>query len=296
MPENLAHANQDYARIEQAIRYLEKHYRRQPALAEVAAEVGLSEYHFQRLFQRWAGISPKRFVQFLTADLAEGLLRESRPLLDVTLESGLSSVSRLHGLFVSLHAMTPAEWRARGAGLEIRYGVHPSPFGDCLVGLTEKGICALRFINAGRIEEEITLLASEWRGATLISDLPASRAVVRRVFDATSTDYRPLALAVHGTNFQVKVWEALLKIPPGAVSTYARIAQRIGQPRAARAVGQAVSSNPIAYLIPCHRVIRESGPIAWRFGGYRWGETRKKALLAWEAAHAEPQPSLAAYA
>ncbi len=294
MSEDFARAAQDYTRIEQAIHYLEQHYREQPSLAAVAAHVGLSEFHFQRLFQRWAGISPKRFIQFLTADLAESLLREPRPLLDVTLESGLSSVSRLHGLFVNLHAMTPAEWRDRGAGLKIRYGVHPSPFGDCLVALTDKGICALRFVGPGCVEQEISVLTSEWRGASFVSDIPASRTIVQQVFAAGKVQQKPLSLAVRGTNFRIKVWEALLRIPPGSTTTYSRIAQQLGMPKSARAVGRAIGSNSVAMLIPCHRVIRESGPIAWRFGGYRWGETRKKALLAWEAAQAAPaEPQLA---
>lgn len=267
----------DYERIEKAIRYLEKNFRTQPKLADVAEQAGLSEFHFQRLFQRWAGISPKRFLQCLTASYAEQLLRESPKLLDAAYDAGLSSPSRLHGLFVSLHAVTPAEWRDGGAGITLRYGFHDSPFGRCLLALTGKGICHLGFVDDdGSALDE---LRSAWPGARLQADAAGTRAVAERIFSRAPDQGAPLHLWVRGTNFQVKVWEALLRIPAGALVSYGDVAAALGTPQASRAVGSAVAQNHVAYLIPCHRVIRQTGAV----GDYRWGSARKKAMLAWES-------------
>jgi AraC family transcriptional regulator, regulatory protein of adaptative response / methylated-DNA-[protein]-cysteine methyltransferase len=268
----------DYARIETAIHYLEKNFRRQPALAEVAAQLGLSEFHFQRLFQRWAGISPKRFLQCLSAGYAQDLLKQSASLLDVAYDTGLSSPSRLHGLFVTLHAVTPAEWRAGGEGVEIRYGLHATPFGRCLLALTEKGICHLSFVD-GEDAPALAELRAHLPGARLQADADGTRAMVERIFSRTPAQGTPLHLWVRGSNFQAKVWQALLRIPAGALASYGDIAAMLGTPQAARAVGSAVARNHIAYLIPCHRVIRGTGVI----GDYRWGTARKKAVLAWES-------------
>lgn len=271
-------ATNDYQRIEQAIRYLEGHFRAQPRLADVAAQTGLSEFHFQRLFQRWAGISPKRFLQCLTAGYAEQLLRESPSLLEATYGAGLSSPSRLHGLFVNLHAVTPAEWRDGGAGLTIRHGLHDTPFGRCLLALTDKGICHLGFVDdAGR--GALAELRAQWPGARLQADDAGTHAVAARIFSRAPAAGAPLHLWVRGTNFQVKVWEALLRIPAGALASYGDVARALDMPQASRAVGSAVAQNAIAYLIPCHRVIRQTGLV----GDYRWGTTRKKAMLAWES-------------
>jgi AraC family transcriptional regulator of adaptative response/methylated-DNA-[protein]-cysteine methyltransferase len=269
----------DYDRVEKAIHYLETHFRAQPSLADVARAAGLSEFHFQRLFQRWAGISPKRFLQVLTTNYAEQLLRDSRSLLDVTYESGLSSPSRLHGLFVSLHAVTPAEWREGGKGLAIRYGIHDSPFGRCLLATTDRGICALRFAT-GSDERLVRELRDEWPGAELVSDKSRTKAYADRIFGHERVG-EPLPVMVRGTNFQVRVWEALLRIPSGQLASYADVAAAVGAPKASRAVGSAVAANPVGFLIPCHRVIRQSGII----GDYRWGTARKKAMLAWESAN-----------
>jgi AraC family transcriptional regulator of adaptative response/methylated-DNA-[protein]-cysteine methyltransferase len=269
----------DYQRIEKAIRYLEGNFRQQPPLAEVAAHVGLSEFHFQRLFQRWAGISPKRFLQCLTAGYAEQILKESPSLLDAAYAAGLSSPSRLHGLFVNLHAVTPAEWRAGGSGVTIRYGLHDTPFGRCLLALTDKGICHLSFVD-GDTGPVLDVLRAQWPGAQLQPDAAGTHAVAARLFSRTPDAGAPLHLWVRGTNFQVKVWEALLRIPAGALVSYGDVAAALGTPQASRAVGSAVANNHIAYLIPCHRVIRQTGVI----GDYRWGGTRKKAMLAWESA------------
>lgn len=276
----------DYARIEHAIRYLAAHFRRQPSLAEAARHVGLSEFHFQRLFTRWAGVSPKRFLQFLTADYARQLLRESHNVMDVAFETGLSGPGRLHDLFVNVEAVTPGEFKREGGGLTIRYGEHDSPFGPCLIGVTERGICWLAFVSPGGGRRALGALRDHWRDATLEQDERATRAMARRVFDrARDRTGAPLPLLLKGTNFQLKVWEALLRVPAGAVTTYQDVARRIESPGAGRAVGTAVGHNPIAFIIPCHRVIRATGT----FGEYRWGAERKRAMLVWEQARTETQ-------
>ena len=271
---------EDYMRIEQAILYLENHYKDQPELAEVAAKIGLSEYHFQRLFTRWAGVSPKRFLQFLTKEGAKDLLNRSENLLDTTHQVGLSSLGRLHDLFVTVEAVTPGEYKSRGAGVTIRYGLHPTPFGKCLIATTDRGICHLSFVQSGE-GDAIDSLVSEWRQASMIEDYRATAPLIEPIFGlGYRSQPRPLSVHLRGTNFQLKVWEALLQIPAGEVTTYAGLAARIGKPGAARAVGTAVGHNPIAVLIPCHRVIRKVGD----FGNYRYGALRKKALLAREFA------------
>lgn len=271
--------NSDYLRIEQAIRYLETHFLRQPGLGEIAASVGLSPFHFQRLFRRWAGISPKRFAQFLTADYAAGLLRCSHTVLETSLAAGLSGAGRLHDLMINIHGMSPGELRQGGADLTIRYGVHDSPFGQCLLAVTKRGVCGLTFLTDG-LAPAVTELAQRWPHAQLIKSPRVTRPVVERIFpQRRSESPQHLDLYIPGTNFQIKVWEALLRIPAGAVATYGGIADAIDAPRAARAVGSAIGNNPVAYLIPCHRVIRATGTL----GEYRWGRTRKHSMLAWEA-------------
>lgn len=273
-------SSEDYLRIEQAILYLENHFKDQPNLDEVAANVGLSEYHFQRLFTRWAGVSPKRFLQFVTKESAKDLLDKSENLLDTTHQVGLSSLGRLHDLFVNTEAMSPGEYKSKGEGVTIRYGIHLTPFGKCLIGLTERGICHLGFVQ-GSEGDAIDNLVNDWKEARMIEDQRTTAALVGPIFDLRfNTRIKPLTLHLRGTNFQLKVWEALLQIPTGSVSTYEGIAERIGKPSAMRAVGTAVGHNPIAVLIPCHRVIRKAG----EFGQYRYGSLRKKALLAYESA------------
>ena len=270
---------QDYERIERAIHYLSANYRRQPSLADVARHAGLSEFHFQRMFTRWAGISPKRFVQFLTADHARRLLRASASLLDAAYEVGLSGTSRLHDLFVAVDAVTPGEFKAAGAGLVISYGYHDSPFGECLAGATDHGLCWLSFVNAGGRRAALAALRAHWHGAVIVDEGRAVASAMKQVFGRTRRT-EPLPLFLKGTNFQVKVWEGLLRVPAGTLTTYQDLARRIDEPRAVRAVGTAVAHNPISYVIPCHRVIRASG----QFGEYRWGADRKQAILGWEAA------------
>ncbi|MBI3543607.1 MAG: methylated-DNA--[protein]-cysteine S-methyltransferase [Deltaproteobacteria bacterium] len=269
----------DYRRVEQAIRYLESRRLAQPSLAEVARASSMSEFHFQRLFTRWAGVSPKRFLQFLTAEHARERLRESRAsVLDVAYECGLSSAGRLHDLLVSVDAMTPGEVKARGGGLELGYGVAESPFGDCFVATSARGLVGLTFLGEGLTRAQaLAELRERWPGARLAEAPRLAKTVAGQVFSAKQKG-GGLKLLVAGSRFQLKVWEALLRIPSGHVVSYGDLARWIDAPRAARAVGSAVAENPIAYLIPCHRVIRESGVI----GEYRWGTTRKKAILGWE--------------
>ena len=275
---DLKQLSEDYLRIEQAILYLENHYKDQPVLEEVAANVGLSEYHFQRLFTRWAGVSPKRFLQFLTKEGAKELLNRSENLLDTTHQVGLSSLGRLHDLFVTTEAVTPGEYKSRGVGVTIRYGIHPTPFGKCLIATTERGICHLSFVQTSE-GEAIDNLVADWKQARMNEDYRSTVSLIEPIFDLRySNRAKPLSIHLRGTNFQLKVWEALLQIPAGEVTTYAGLASRIGKPAAMRAVGTAVGHNPIAVLIPCHRVIRKVG----EFGNYRYGALRKKALLARE--------------
>jgi AraC family transcriptional regulator of adaptative response/methylated-DNA-[protein]-cysteine methyltransferase len=263
-----------------AIQYIEANVNRQPELKEIASAVGLSEYHFQRVFTQWAGVSPKRFMQFLTKEHAKDLLDKSENLLDVTHQVGLSSLGRLHDLFVATEAVTPGEYKSRGAGVNIRYGIHHTPFGKCLLATTERGICHLSFVQTSE-GDAIDNLVAEWTHAQMIEDHHTTAPLVTRIF-ASGLDTRgqdqPLKIHLRGTNFQIKVWEALINIPNGEVTTYEHIAARIGNPHALRAVGTAVGHNPIAYLIPCHRVIRKTG----EFGNYRYGSARKKAILAKE--------------
>lgn len=268
-------SSEDYLRIEQAILYLENHYQEQPSLEQVASTIGFSEFHFQRLFTRWAGVSPKRFLQFLTKESAKELLSRSENLLETTHQVGLSSLGRLHDLLVTTEAVTPGEFKTGGEGVTLRYGLHASPFGKCLVAVTERGICHLGFVQSSE-GEAIDSLVAEWRNARMVEDPRSTAPLVSAIFDAAPGT--PLHVHLRGTNFQLKVWEALLQVPAGSVTTYEGLAQRIGQPSASRAVGSAVGHNPIAVLIPCHRVIRKVGD----FGNYRYGALRKKALLARE--------------
>ncbi|MDR3577909.1 MAG: methylated-DNA--[protein]-cysteine S-methyltransferase [Anaerolineaceae bacterium] len=274
---------EDYRRIEQAISYLEDHYLEQPDLAATAGSIGLSEFHFQRLFTRWVGISPKRFLQFLTKEHAKDLLRQQVDLLETTYASGLSSPSRLHDLFVACEAVTPGEFKSHGAGLLIQYGFHQTPFGECLLASTRRGVCALGFVEPGGRGQAFNEFSLKWNRARLEENPAATEPMVAQIFQAPDARSGTLNLLLNGTNFQIKVWEALLRIPSGSVVTYQDIALSIGMPKAARAVSNAVACNPVAVLIPCHRVIRKDG----EFGGYHYGTARKKALLGWEMAQAE---------
>ncbi len=277
----------DYARIESAIRYLDAHRAEQPELTDVAKHVGLSPAHFQRMFTRWAGISPKRFLQHQTAQVIKRLLRENRSTLDASYEAGLSGSSRLHDLIVNAEAVSPGEFQTAGKGLIIKYGFHPSPFGDCFIAVTPRGICQLAFVDPISRKEALDRLKHDWPLAKLIPDQAATRESVARAFPiGERSKATPLSLHIKGTNFQLKVWEALLRIPDGGVTTYGDIASALQVPGASRAVGSAVGANPVSWLIPCHRVIRSTGEL----GGYAWGIERKKVMLALESFVHDQQP------
>lgn len=278
--EKFSQAAFDYERIEKAIEFLIDNYHSQPGLGEIAARIHMSEYHFQRLFSRWVGISPKRFLQFLTKEHAKRLLEKAVNLLDVTYEAGLTSPGRLHDLFVSCEAVTPGEYKTKGRGLEIAYGYHATPFGECLLATTDKGVCGLNFVQNDQRAAALTGLKSRWKNATLIENPDVTRSIVEQIFNPlTRRRTTPLHLLLNGTNFQIKVWEALIRIPMGAVVSYEDVAASIGMPKASRAVGNAVGNNPVSFVIPCHRVIRKTA----EFGNYGGGKARKMAILGWES-------------
>jgi AraC family transcriptional regulator of adaptative response/methylated-DNA-[protein]-cysteine methyltransferase len=269
----------DYDRIARAVEFIAANAEAQPGLAEVAAHARLSPFHFQRLFSRWAGVSPKRFLQIVTVERAKQLLAAGREsLLGASETLGLSSSSRLHDHFVTLEAMTPDEYRREGKGLAIRHGEADTPFGKAFIAWTPRGLCALSFTDGEPRGAAIENLRQAWPAALLSRDAAEARRLAERVFGSRSAT--PLPILVRGTNFQVAVWRALLAIPEGRLVAYGDIAAAIGRPNAVRAVGSAVGANPCAYVIPCHRVIRESGAL----GGYRWGLTRKQTMQAREAA------------
>jgi AraC family transcriptional regulator of adaptative response/methylated-DNA-[protein]-cysteine methyltransferase len=272
----------NYARIEKAIAYLTDNVIRQPELDEVAEVVALSPFHLQRIFTEWAGISPKRFLQYLTTGYLKRRLFECGNLMEAADLVGLSSQSRVYDLFVNLEAVTPQEYKLGGEGIRIEYGVHPTPFGNCLIGVTERGICRMTFYDYSP-DKAIQELRTDWPLATISENPTATEPVSHKIFNPVNQPGRKLNVLVKGTNFQVKVWEALLALPDGHLTTYGDIARRIGNPKAMQAVGSAVGANPVAWLIPCHRVIRKEGVL----GEYRWGATRKKAMIGWEQARAE---------
>ena len=266
----------DYARIADAIRFIASQVERQPTLDEIAAHVHLSPFHFQRLFSRWAGVTPKRYLQVLTLERAKALLQESRPLLEVADTLGLSSGSRLYDHFVQLEAVTPGEYKQHGAGLVIDHGVHDTPFGQAFVALTPRGVCNFSFLDDQAPQAPLATLAQHWPAARLQEAPSRTQGVINTMFDGSKKADRPISLHVSGTNFQISVWRALLQIPPAKVVSYAQVANAVGNPKAARAVGLAVGANPVALMIPCHRVIQQNG----KLGGYHWGETRKQAIHA----------------
>ena len=272
-----------HADVAAAIDYLVRHYADQPSLDDVAGIAGLSPHHFQRTFKAWTGVSPKRFLQYVTLGHAKRVLSETANLLDASLDLGLSGPGRLHDLFVACEAMTPGEYKQKGRGLAIRYGLHDSPLGRVLIGVTDRGICSLGFVESGEEDGGARSLTKQWPNADIIEDAPSTKAAAAAAFDfAFSNNKGPEAprLLLTGTNFQIKVWEALMRIPRGGVVSYQDIARAIGSPGAVRAVGGAVGANLIALLIPCHRVILKSGAIH----NYRWGVARKRAILAVEQA------------
>ncbi|HKW29583.1 MAG TPA: methylated-DNA--[protein]-cysteine S-methyltransferase [Verrucomicrobiae bacterium] len=269
----------DYERIARIIRYLDERHAEQPDLAVLAAQAGLSPFHLHRLFSAWAGVTPKDFLQCLTLAHAKELLRKGESVLDAALESGLSGPGRLHDLCVNLDAASPGEWKSGGAGWRISFGFVDSPFGECLIAESSRGLCHLSFVESQK--RALTELQGNWPQAKLKRDGSAATRLATKIFARPdSSPTRPALRAfVRGTPFQVRVWQALLQVPPGALTSYGRLAAAIGQPAAARAVGTAVGQNPLAYLIPCHRVIRETGVL----GNYHWGQIRKRAMVVWES-------------
>ena len=277
----------NYDRIAKAIAFIGSRVNSQPSLQEIAAHLHLSPFHFQRLFCRWAGVTPKRFLQVLTLERAKQLLSESKPLLEVSDSLGLSSGSRLYDHFVHLEAVTPGEYKMGGMGLAIEYAVHDTPFGKSFIATTPRGICNFAFMENAEIDTHLTGLHKKWPHAMVHENRQSTLAVIKAMFDGEKKLNRPVSLHVTGTNFQISVWKALLQIPPAMVVSYSHVATAIGHPNSARAVGLAVGANPVALLIPCHRVIQQSG----KLGGYHWGETRKQAIHVWESARYE-QPQL----
>jgi len=278
---DFSHQSDTYRRIEKAIQYIEANFKSRPNLDQIAASVHLSRYHFDRLFKRWAGVSPIQFMQYLTLDYTKQQLAQSQSLLDASLDAGLSGPGRLHDLFVTFEAMTPGEFKNQGAGLEIAYGISATPFGECLLATTTRGICHLGFVEGGQRPAALEQLFQKWPQATLIEKNRQTGPLVKEIFKPDHPrDAIPFNLHLKGTNFQVNVWKALLRIPEGWVVSYRDVATYLGRPKAFRAVANAIAINPVGYLIPCHRVIAKSGAIHH----YRWGSARKKALLGWEAA------------
>lgn len=272
----------DYERIEKAIGYLKLHFREQPELEEVAAQVFLSPFHFQRLFKDWAGVSPKKFLQFLSIEYAKGLLAQNSSLAEASFETGLSGTSRLHDLFISIEGMTPGEYKSGGKDLLINYRFANTLFGEVIIASTAKGICQLAFIDDTATALES--LRQSFPGARLREAGDAIQDQALQVFRGDWNNLQRIKLHLKATPFQVKVWQSLLHIPSGSVTSYSGLAERINAPGAQRAVASAVAANPVAYLIPCHRVIRSSGVA----GDYRWGSQRKSAILGWEAAQCQP--------
>jgi AraC family transcriptional regulator of adaptative response/methylated-DNA-[protein]-cysteine methyltransferase len=270
----------NYDRIAEAIDYINSHFKSQPDLDEVAKHLHLSPFHFQRLFTEWAGTTPKKFLQYISVSHAKSLLKQNHEttLFDAAYDTGLSGTSRLHDLFVSIEGMTPAEYRDEGKALTICYRFASTPFGKIIIASTQRGVCYMVFEeDEAKATQELKL---QFRKAEFTEQADAMQEKALEIFDKERNSLEEIKLHLKGTPFQLKVWEALLKIPLGSLATYGAIADQIGSPKAARAVGTAIGSNPIAYLIPCHRVIQGSGAT----GGYMWGSTRKQAIIGWESA------------
>jgi AraC family transcriptional regulator, regulatory protein of adaptative response / methylated-DNA-[protein]-cysteine methyltransferase len=270
----------DYDVVRRAIGYIRDHWREQPAIESIAEAAGVTPTELHHLFRRWAGLSPKAFLQALTLDGARQLLRDSASVLDATYEVGLSGPGRLHDLFVTHEAMSPGEWKAGGEGLTVGFGFHPSPFGKALVMATERGLAGLAFADNGKEEATLAEMKRRWPKATYVAEPARTAPIALRIFDPREwRQDRPLRVVLIGTDWEVRVWETLLKIPVGSVASYSSIAGKVCAPSAARAVGAAVGKNPVAFVVPCHRVIGKQGALT----GYHWGITRKQAMLGWEA-------------
>jgi AraC family transcriptional regulator, regulatory protein of adaptative response / methylated-DNA-[protein]-cysteine methyltransferase len=270
----------DYERVRRIIAFISERWREQPSLEDIADHVGLSTTHVHHLFRRWCGLTPKAFLQAITLDNAKALLADAAPVLDTAYEVGLSGPGRLHDLFVTHEAMTPGRYKAGGAGLAMCFGFHPSPFGEAILVATEHGLAGLGFVDEGDRAAAFADLQRRWPKADYVEDAAATAPLARRIFDAQRWNMeQPLRVVLIGTDFEVRVWQTLLRIPFGKATTYSDIACRMGKPAASRAVGAAVGKNPISFVVPCHRVLGRSGALT----GYHWGLTRKQAILGWEA-------------
>lgn len=279
-PVRLGEAADDYEVVRRTLAFISDHWRRQPSVEEMAAHVGFSPGHLHHLFRRWAGLTPKDFLQAITLDAARRLLRDEATVLDTAYEVGYSGPGRLHDLFVTHEAMSPGDYKTGGAGIAMTYGFHPSPFGRALVIVTDRGLAGLGFCDAGGEPTALADMTGRWPQASFHEDASLTRPYAERIFDpAAWAGELPLRVVLIGTDFEVRVWETLLRIPMGRATTYSTIASHIGKPGAARAVGAAVGKNPISFVVPCHRVIGRSGALT----GYHWGLTRKQAMLGWEA-------------
>lgn len=268
----------DYQRIEQAILYIKENFQLQPSLDEVAKQIHVSPFHFQRMFKEWAGVSPKKFLQYISVEHAKKLLQKELTLEDASFETGLSGTSRLHDLFISIEGMTPGEYKNGGQNLQIHFSHAETLFGDIIIAATSKGICHLAF--AANEKDAVSKLKEKFPNASFVQKTDLMQQNALQIFKGDWTNLSSIKLHLKGTAFQLKVWETLLRIPLGAATTYGNIAALTNQPNASRAVGTAIGSNPVAYIIPCHRVIRNTGII----GEYAWGTTRKTALIGWESA------------
>jgi AraC family transcriptional regulator, regulatory protein of adaptative response / methylated-DNA-[protein]-cysteine methyltransferase len=276
----LHEAAADYDVVRRAIGHIREHWREQPEIDAIAEASGVTPTELHHLFRRWAGLTPKAFLQALTLDGARQLLRDSASVLDATYEVGLSGPGRLHDLFVTHEAMSPGEWKSGGDGLTVKFGFHPSPFGKALIMATDRGLAGVAFADAGEEAAALADMRRRWPKANYVADETRTAPIARRIFDPTEwRAEEPLRVVLIGTDWEVRVWEALLKIPMGSVATYSGIAEKVCRPAAARAVGAAVGKNPVAFVVPCHRVIGKSGDLT----GYHWGITRKRAMLGWEA-------------
>ena len=280
-----AEAAEHYEIVRLTLKRITEDWRDQPSLEQLAKEAGLQPIQLQRVFSRWAGLTPKQFLQAITLDHAKALLRDSASVLDASYEVGLSGSSRLHDLFVTHEAMTPGDYRNRGGGLKIAYGFHPSPFGQVLVMATDKGLAGLGFADPGDENTAFVDMSGRWPSAEFVRDQEATADYAGRVFDPGKWQQdQPLNIVMIGTDFEIRVWQSLLKIPVGRATTYSDIAASIGKPKASRAVGSAVGLNPISFVVPCHRVLAKGG----KLGGYHWGLTRKRAILGWESGLSGP--------
>ena len=282
MTDNLHDTTADYDKVRRTLAYITEKWREQPSLEDIAEHVGLSEPHLHHVFRRWSGLSPKAFLQAITLDHARALLRDSASVLDTAYEVGLSGPGRLHDLFVTHEAMSPGDWKTGGEGLGLNYGYPPSPFGEAIIVATHRGLAGLGFVDGGDYPAALADMVRRWPKAAFTQDQELTGPLAARAFDPTLwKPDTPLRVVFIGTDFEVRVWETLLRIPLGKATTYSTIAERLGKPNAARAVGGAVGRNPVSFVVPCHRVIGKSGSMT----GYHWGLTRKQAILGWEAGY-----------